>query len=183
MKRTGIVILAVLLTAGVASAVQGPHRGRPGGGAFGTDQIKAYLGLSDQQLQDLANVQTALRETAAPLVQQIREKVKALSEALHQDPVDSALVSQLKADLAALRDQESALRAQYRVHAQNVLSAEQKSKLEALQQVLQLMTAAREATGLNLLDAPEGPPPGPPGFGVGPEAGSRGMYARRPPIE
>ncbi|HYK87157.1 MAG TPA: periplasmic heavy metal sensor [Acidobacteriota bacterium] len=125
-----------------------------------TDQVKAYLTLSDQQLQDLAAIQSSLREASDPLMQQVGEKMRALREALQQDTVDSALVTQLKADIAGLQSQLQSLRATFRPKALAILSYQQKAVLANLQQALDLMPSAFQAASLNLLDAPLGFPGG-----------------------
>lgn len=149
------VPLAVLLCAGMLVAQQGaPDRGRRN--MMQTDQLRAYLGLTDQQMQELQGVQSSFREAARPLMQQIADKANALRQARQQNPVDSALVSQLQGDLKGLRDQVESLRTQYRTQAQGFLTADQKAKLDALEKALELMPAARQAVGLNLLEAPAG---------------------------
>jgi hypothetical protein len=73
--------------------------------------------------------------------------------------VDATLVTQLKADLASLRDQEEVLRTQFRPQALSLLTAGQKTKLAALEQALSLMGVAHQAAGLNLLETPQGTGP------------------------
>ena len=148
--------LALLLCAGMLVAQQAtPNRG-PRANMMQTDQLKAYLGLSDQQMQDLSGVQRSFRQAARPLMQQMADKSKELRQAMQQNPVDSSLVSQLKGDLTELRDQVQGLRTQYRAQAQGFLTEDQKTKLGALEKALELLPAARQAAGLNLLEIPEG---------------------------
>jgi hypothetical protein len=161
MKITNVPF-AVLLCVGALFSQGGLPPGPPPDGPQ-TDQVKAYLVLSDQQLKDLGSIQDSFRAAAEPLMQQIGEKARALRQALRQNPVDSALVTQLKADIASLQAQESSLRATYRAQAQSILIDQQKTSLASLQQALDLMPAALQATALNLLDAPQGFPGGPRG--------------------
>ncbi len=180
MKITS-VSLAVLVCVGALFAQRGPFGGGPRAELFRADQLKDYLGLSDHQLQDLKSVQSSFREAAQPLMQQIAEKMKAVREALKQDP--NADVSQLRTDIAGLRDSVQNLRAEYRVRAQNYLTSEQTAKLAALQKALELMPAAHQALGLNLLEPPEGFPAG----AVGPQfrrpRGMGGPAFRVPPAQ
>jgi Spy/CpxP family protein refolding chaperone len=171
--------LAALLCAGALLAQQGsPKWGQRPNGAP-TDKVKAFLNLTDQQVQDLTAVQVSFRQAARPLRQQMEEKAKAQRQASAQNPVDSALVTQLQADLASLRTQQQSLHATYRTQALNILSDQQKTGLANLQQALDLMPAAHQAAGLNLLELPQGfqggpgarrfgRGPRPAGFGAGP---------------
>jgi Spy/CpxP family protein refolding chaperone len=170
------VPVAVLLCAGMLAAQQGtPNRG-PRANAMQTDQLKTYLGLSDQQVQDISGVQSSFRQAAQPLMQQMAEKSKDLRQAMQQNPVDSSLVNQLKSDLSGLRDQMQSLRTQYRAQAQGYLTEDQKTKLGALEQALTLLPAARQAAGMNLLEAPAGAA----GWGPGPMPRGRRAGGRRP---
>ena len=124
-----------------------------------SDQVKNYLGLSDQQLQDLASIQNSLREATASLIHQAGDK----RQAVQQNTVDAAAVTQLRSDLDALQTQERNLRAPYKARALAVLTNQQQASLANLQQALDLMQAASQAAALNLLDMPQGFP-GRPGF-------------------
>jgi Spy/CpxP family protein refolding chaperone len=140
--------------------------------------VQAYLELTDQQIKELTALRTSFMEAAQPLMQQIREKLRAMREAREQG-ASSALMEQYRAELADLRAQEENLRSQYRVQAQATLTDLQKTKLAVLQKAIDLMPVAGQAVGLNLLDGPPGIPGGPggapmggPGFlGGGPPAG------------
>lgn len=172
--------LSLLLGAMTLFAQQGPF-GRGGGMMMArTDEVQAFLGLSDQQVKDLNAVRSTFRDAARPLMQQIGEKMKALRDAREQDP-NSATVTQLKADLADLQKQEQTLRSQYRSQAQAILTGQQKSKLAALQQALELMPVARQAVGLNLLDAPQDFPGGPGGAWMGGPRPHGGLGPEVPP--
>jgi Spy/CpxP family protein refolding chaperone len=152
--KIATVSFALLLAAGTAFAQRGMWGGGPGMGAAATDQLKAYLNLSDAQLQQITGIQSSFRDAARPLMQQMREKAQTLRQTLKADP--NADVTQLEADLAGLRTQVSDLRAQYRTQADNVLTEDQKANLANLQKALELMPAAHQAIGLNLLEGPEG---------------------------
>jgi len=179
MKIAG-VCLAVLLGAVLLFALQGPFERGRGMNAVPTDRVQTFLSLSDQQLQDLKAVQSSFREAAAPMMQKIGEKMRALREAVEQDP-DSALVTQLKAELADLRTQEQNLRSQYRAQAEAILTSQQKTRLAVLQQALELMPIIRQATGLNLLDAPQDFPGGPGGARMGGPPPLGGLRTGAPP--
>ncbi len=156
--RIVTVMMAVLLCCGVLLAEQRPFDRAQRMEGIQTDQLKTYLNLSDQQLLDLQAAQNQFREAARPIAEQLRQKAQELRQARQQDPVDEALVSKLKADIAALQSQVGTLRTQFQLQAKAVLTADQTAKLSALQQALELMQAAHQAAALNLLDAPEGAP-------------------------
>jgi Spy/CpxP family protein refolding chaperone len=156
--RIATVLSAVLLIAGAVFAQQGPAAGGPHRGMVQTDLIKAFLNLSDQQLQDLTGVETTFREAARPLMHQMREKAQTMRQTLQQDP--KADISQLQADLASLRTQIKDLQTQYQAQAERVLTEEQKANLATLQKALELMPTVHQAMGLNLLERPEGFPEG-----------------------
>jgi Spy/CpxP family protein refolding chaperone len=161
--KIATVSLAMLLSVAVVFAQRGPLGGGPRMGAVQTDLIKSFLNLSEQQLQDLKNLQTSFRDAAHPLMQQIREKAQTLRQTMEQN--SSADVTQLKADLASLQSQVKDLRAQNRNQALGILTEDQKTNLATLQKVLEMMPTAHQALGLSLLEGPEGFPGG---FG-GPE--------------
>jgi len=163
------VWMVVLLCCGVLPADQRPFDRAPRADGIQADQLKTYLGLSDQQLQDLKALQGQFREAARPIAEQLGEKAKELRQARQQDPVDEALVSRLQAEIAGLQSQVAVLRTQFQSHAQGVLTADQMARLAALEQALALVPAAHQAAALNLLDAPEGAP----GRGMGPQSGGR----------
>ncbi len=162
MKIT-VVLLAALLCVGALFSQGGfPPQGPPPDGP-GTDEVKTYLSLSDQQLQDLSTIQNSFRAAADLLMQQIGEKMQTLRQALQQETVDSALVTQLKADIASLRTQLKAMQSPYRTKALAILTDQQKTSLAGLQAALDLLPAAFQAGALNLLDSPQGFPGGPGG--------------------
>ena len=178
-KKILTVSLAVLLCSGVLLAQRGMFERRPGSEADSAtapvDQLKAYLNLTDQQLQSLKSVQSAYRDAAGPTLQQIRETSQALREAMQQN--DSANVAKYQAALEALQKDLQSLRSQYKEQAQSVLTNEQKGKLTVLQKALELMPVAQQAGSLNLVDMPAG---GGPGFGGPGMRGGRGPGERMP---
>lgn len=151
--------LAVLLSFGALFAQRQFGGPGPGMGEPKTDQLQTFLELSDQQVQELLNVGKALREAESPLMQQMRDKMQTLRETRD----NGGDVTSLEADIASLRSQQQTLREQYVVQAKAILSTTQSEKLANLQKALELMPAAQEALGLNLLEAPEGAWGGPGG--------------------
>lgn len=164
-RKIATLSFAAALLAGALFA----QRGFRGPGRNGTpDALKSYLELSDQQVQDLQNVEKSFRDAARPTMEQIRDKMQTLRETRRS----GGDVTQLQSDLTTLQEQVKKLRDQYRDQSLAVLTETQKTKLTDLENALKLMPAAQEALGLNLLEAPEGM-----GFPGGP---GRGMMRRRP---
>jgi len=183
-KKIMTVALAALFCGGALYAQRGSFgpgprmQGAQAAQAVQADQLKTYLSLTDQQVLDLKAVQSALRTASEPIMLKIGEKSKALRDAMQANPVDAALVAQLKTDLENLNQQEQGLRSQYRLQAQNLLTADQKTKLVALQKAIELMPTANQAAFLNLLDTPQGFRGGPGGPGMG--GGRRGPGGQGP---
>jgi len=188
--KTAQLLLAAALLAGTALAQQGAPRADMSPKTPPTDAIKAYLKLTDQQATDLQALRTSLREAVRPLARQLADKTKTLREELKKDPVNATAVSTLRAEINDLKVQISAKRDEYGAKSRKVLSGEQLAALDALQQALSLLPAARQAIGLNLIDIPEGlagmlgggrrAAGAVPGIGAGPTAGP--ASGRRPRI-
>jgi Spy/CpxP family protein refolding chaperone len=187
MRKTTLFLAASLLVA-TAYAQQGQPGRFQARTAASTDAIQTYLKLSDQQVTDLKALQTTMRVDIKPLAQQLADKTKTLRDELKKDPVDAATVSALRKDIDALKSQIGAKRDEYGVKARKVLSGDQLKALDALQQALALLPAARQAIGLNLMEVPEDlrgliGRGGRMGAGAGMGAGSgRPMVGRRPGV-
>ena len=65
----------------------GERRGRPRG-----EQLKNFLELTDEQVDELQALRRSSRELLMPILQDMREKGAALREAMQQEAPDSALV-------------------------------------------------------------------------------------------
>jgi len=144
--------------------------GMAGGGAAlaNVDALKAVLGLTDTQVQQLRDLRKEQAEAAKPIMDEIRTKRQALAEAMKAATPDSVLVGQLMVDIRKLGDSLKGLRDQREVKALALLTPDQKKKLTTLQEAQKLMPAVAEATALGLLE----PLPGAAG-------GMRGAMAQR----
>ena len=107
------------------------------------------------------------------------EIARQLRQALREDPIDSDLVSQLRADIEVRQNNIKDLRGNYRISAQNILTADQLKLLADLEQALRLIPAARQAAGLNLIEVP-----GEFSYGIGEPRlrNRRGLGAMRGPV-
>jgi len=169
-KRIAIFII----TATVSLIAQPPGEPGPRPGP-GIDAIKAHLGLTDSQIQSIQQTgrQRDLAHQSAN--EQIQQKQTTLHDLLQKGTSDAATVGKLMLEMEALRKSIGQIDVTFRDQARNALTADQKTKLKALDDGAALMPAIQQAIGLHLVTPPS-PPPGGPGFGPGP--GGRGQGDR-----
>ncbi len=154
--------IAVLLLASPLFAWQVRQMGPAGGvgageGGIGRfDALKEYLKLTPQQITELREVQSSMRDAVRPLVQDLVPQVKALRTALRQDPVDSAAVTRLRQEIESARTTIRAKRDEFGAKARGVLTPDQVSSLGALEQALKLQAEARQAAQVGLIESPQG---------------------------
>ena len=184
--KTRILLVAVFASAMLAQGPGGPGRpggpgagpGGPGPGAQPIDSIRSYLSLTEAQIRNFATLSAQLRDNTLSLRQQIDGKQGALNDMLQKGSTDTPAMGTLLLDMQSLRKQIDQAFTTFHDQAVNTLTADQKTKLKALEAAQQLQDAVRQAVGLGLLTAPEGGPfvgpggPGAnrlrPGFGFGP---------------
>ena len=147
------------LTAAVLLAQPTP---RPGAGAApGVAAVKTYLGLSDQQVQQLVELRREEQQLLQPIRERIREKAQALRAARQAATPDPTTVGQLMLDLQNLRKEVTAINEGYHAKALAMLDSAQKEKLDdlvaAARRAERGRPIVRGATLLNLLSAPETP--------------------------
>jgi len=187
MKPTRTILSAALLALvlAVAASAQGMGYGpgfRPciagAANAPATPQLTAlkdYLGLTDQQVQQITDMRRKAAEENRTLAEQartIRQQIADLMKSANPDP---ARIGQLHLDLRKLHEQRLARLEQVRTQALTVLNAEQKQKLADLEKALSLGPAARQAAALGLI----APPQRGAGAGAGRPFGLRGMRPGR----
>lgn len=160
------MIRQLVLTAALAAAAfaQPPHRmgGRPGE----TKALAEYLGLSDDQVTRLRNINRDAMKQAQPSRDQMREKARALRQAMDAANPDPAAVGRATIEMQQLRKTERESMNQVRQESLNVLTTEQRTKLAALENARKLQPAIGEAMMLHLLAPPDGAEG--PGFGFAP---------------
>ena len=135
-------------------------------------QLKAYLNLTDTQVQNLLSIQASRNNAQQAIYKQIADKQTQLNTLLSQGTADALTVGQLEIDINNLRKQLPLPNSSYRAQALAVLTPDQVAKLPSLVNALQLQTTAWQANALDLIDAPalNGPSPLPammPPEGVG----------------
>ena len=146
----------------------------PGPRAPNFDNLKTYLGLSDTTIQNIQQAIQKAQSTIQPLAQQVAEKHKAVADLLATGTADAAAVGKLILDAEAIRKQIRTQHDALQSTTQSFLTADQKTKLKALEDAAKLAPAIHEAVGLHLIAGPEGVGPGGPGMGPGNMGGGRG---------
>lgn len=126
-------------------------------------QLKAYLNLTDAQVQALQSIQVSRNNAQQAIYKQINEKQMQLNALLSEGTSDALTVGQLEIDINNLRKQLPLPNSSYRTQALAVLDPGQTAKLAGLISALQLQLPAWQAITLDLIDAPgpTAPPPSP----------------------
>jgi Spy/CpxP family protein refolding chaperone len=176
----GTVLLAS--TALLAQAPGQPPANRP---APKLDEVKAYLSLTDAQVQQIQAIRESTRTQAHTIMTQIREKQESLRTLLDSNTTDALSVGNQMLQVRSLHQQMEQAHASARTSAQNVLTAEQKAKLAQLQSAAGLRPVIGQAAMLGLINPPAdgGRGRGRRGFGPGPGFGPAGRdFPRRGPV-
>ena len=116
--------------------------------------LKAFLSLSDPQIQGLVQLQQQKAQALTPLVQQstqIQQKLQQLLAAPNPEP---AAVGQLIIAMSTISQQFQQIAGSFQQQAADSLQPDQKTKLPPLQLALELHPAALQAVSLGLLNAP-----------------------------
>lgn len=141
--KTAIVALTLL---GVSAWAQPTAPPQPG-----ITQLKAYLTLTDAQVQALQTIQSQLRTSTSALRQQIADKQTALSTNLAAGGSSAAALGQLLLDIQALQKQISDAQAAVQPQAVAVLTPAQQPLLQALVAASKLQPDIREAEMVGLI--------------------------------
>jgi Spy/CpxP family protein refolding chaperone len=140
------------------------------------DTLKTYLSLTDAQVTALQQLRKQERQDLSATFQDLAAKQRALRDAVTSSK-DAATIGQLQLDIEGLRKKIQDTQTSYQAQAVNSLTADQKTKLQALQAAAALQPAIRQAGALNLLAPPAGAGPG--GAGAGPRFGAMGRGGAR----
>jgi Spy/CpxP family protein refolding chaperone len=117
-------------------------------------QLKAYLNLSDTQVQALEDIYKSRMTAQQAIYQQISAKQTQLNQLLASGTGDANTVGQLMIDIRNLQKQLPIPASTYRAQALKALNPDQQAKLPALVAALQVQQAAWQAVTLDLVDAP-----------------------------
>ena len=148
--------LAALLCATMLTEVP-PLEAEEGRGGPRGEQLKNFLELTDEQIDQLTDLRRSSRESLMPTLQEMRQKRGELRDAMEQEAPDSALLGELSVALKALREQIKAQRDEQREQAVALLTPGQIESLESLRQAMELGPAAHQAVRMNLLEGPDRP--------------------------
>jgi hypothetical protein len=163
--KTAIVALTLLAVSAWAQPTPPPQPG--------ITQLKAYLTLTDAQVQALQTIQSQLRTSTSALRQQIADKQTALSTNLAAGGSSAAALGQLLLDIQALQKQISEAQAAAQPQAVAILTQAQQPLLQALVAAAKLQPEVREAETIGLI-APAPGAGGPAGRGGPQMAPGRG---------
>ncbi len=141
--------------------------GMPGGQRYqpNYDEVKAVLGLTDDQLAKLKQFQQDKMAATQSFYAKMSDKQKELNLLLESNSADPTKIGTLMLELQTLRKQPAPGGSDVHEKAIESLSAEQKMKLGKLEEALKMRNAADQATQLGLLLPP---PPAPRPAGAGP---------------
>jgi hypothetical protein len=163
MMRISVVAIALILVAAFACA-------QPAGPAL--TQLKAYLSLSDAQVQSIQAVQSNLRTSTASLRQQMNGKQRELNTAVREGSTSAAALGQLHLDNQALQKRIADAEAAAGPQMAAVLTPAQQALLQNLVEAQKLQAAVREAEMLGFITPADGR-----GAGMGPGMGMGGRGA------
>ena len=124
-------------------------------------QLKAFLNLTDAQVQSLVQIQSNRTAAQQAIYKQINDKQTQLNLLLNQGTSDALTVGQLEIDINNLRKQLQLPNSSYRASALAVLTPDQTAKLADLVRALQLQQPAWQAITLDLIDPPASSAPSP----------------------
>ena len=166
--RIATLIVTAALAVSTLAAQPGPRpRGDRERGPQ-LDQIKSYLGLSEEQVQQFQTLRKSFHESVRAIMEDTHAKRQQLRDEMARESPSPGIVGDLTVQLQQAHKQVGEKRKEFGDQARDLLTEEQKTKLAALEQAKALLPAIRQAQGLQLLEGegPEGP-----GFGVGPGFG------------
>jgi len=140
------------------------------------DALKAYLNLTDSQVQALQQIQQQDRQANRATIQKMRQTQANLDDLLQKGGADATTTGRMVLDIQEMQSSLKKTRGAFNAQAAGTLTPEQKAKLATLQGAMQLMPAIHEASSFGLLAAPQGdatmgsrygrrPGPGGPGRG------------------
>jgi hypothetical protein len=116
--------------------------------------LRAFLNLSDSQIQALVQLQQQKVQAIQPVVQKAAQAQQKLQQVLAAPNPDPATVGQLVIAIATLGQQVQQITGSFQQQSSNLLQFDQKTKLPPLQLALELHPAALQAVSQGLLIAP-----------------------------
>jgi|SRR5450631_2498050 Spy/CpxP family protein refolding chaperone len=149
--------LIVIAFAASALFAQGPGPRMHGmAGHAKTTEVQSYLNLTDAQIASLQQLRQSEMAELKPIFQQIGPLHQSLRTLQESSSPDATAVGKLVLSIQALEQQAAPIRSSFQQQAVAVLTADQRTKLTALESAAALMPTIHEATALNLLTPPKG---------------------------
>jgi hypothetical protein len=115
-------------------------------------ELRSYLSLTDAQLQALITNQDNRNRALSGIYSQINDKYTALYQLLESEGGTATQLGQMLIDIRNLQRQLPQVDAPYRTQAAAILTADQKNKLPALIQAMNLQSSVWQAQSLMLID-------------------------------
>ena len=120
-------------------------------------ELKAFLNLSDAQLQSLIQNRQQLAQAVQPVAQQAQQKQQALQQLLEGVSPDPVAVGKLVIEITGFGKQVQQLVQNSQQTSVNILTPEQQARLQVLGDVLKLQAPAMQAVAVGLLTPPNPP--------------------------
>ncbi|MBI4459752.1 MAG: periplasmic heavy metal sensor [Acidobacteria bacterium] len=163
MRKVLLAPVCALLLMGWAQA-QEPAP--PPAAARISEAAKKILDLSDQQVQQLLDLQKSTREKNQALMTQMRDLERQRRELLQSSNPDATKIGEIALQQRTLQEQLRTARQSFRESALAVLTTTQKEKVAQIQEALKLAPQAGPLAALGLLEGPGGPGGHGPGHGM-----------------
>lgn len=154
--KTLTVSCVVLLMVSMAMAQTAPFERNQRFPGWSLDQLKDYLGLTDQQIDNMKSIQKSQMEAMKPISQEIGRLCNDLRAESKKSRIDSARIDKLRAEIARLSNDLQAMRTFLQQELLKMLVTQQKAALAKLEEVLKLQAAALQAASLGLIEGPGG---------------------------
>lgn len=149
-------IIGFLILAATLSFAQPQPTTLPAGPGFPEapklDELKTYLGLTDAQLQQLTQLQTAHFQNSQNVYTEMAAKQRILYEQMSSETPNGSIAGEAVVAIANLRKQLTAAEKQILLNAAAVLTEAQKPKLQSLDAARKLQIQISQAQSLFLLD-------------------------------
>lgn len=118
------------------------------------DALKAYLGLQDSQIESLRQLHQQHAQAMRSMMAELVAKQQALREQLDRGSTDATALGKALLEIESLRKRLMQAHEAVRNQALNLLTSEQRAKLDSLEQARKLEPAFRQAEALGLLAPP-----------------------------
>jgi len=118
------------------------------------DDLKAALGLTDDQITKLREMQQEKMAATQAFYTKMADKQKELNQLMESGSSDAARIGQIMLDLQQMRKQPAPGLGDVHEKAVATLTDDQKVKLEKLEEAQKLRSAVDQATQLALLNMP-----------------------------